>query len=76
MKRKVGTTLDKDLYRRTQEVARRQRRSTNAVIEDALKRFLASDSTRASAVAETKGLFKVSPRALRVVLQEDVYGVE
>ena len=62
MKRKVGTTLDAALYRQVKEIARRQGRTANAVIEDALTRFLASGSSGAM-VAETKGTFKVTARA-------------
>ena len=73
MKRKVGTSLDAALYRRVQEIARRQGRTTNAVIEDALARFLASGGSETSAVTETKGTFTVPATALRAVLQEDLY---
>ncbi len=75
MKRKVGTTLDAALYQQVKEIARRQGRTTNAVIEDALARFLASGSSNASVVTETKGTFKVAAKALRRVLQEDLYDV-
>ena len=74
MKRKIGTTLDAALYVRVKDVARRQGKGTNAVIEEALARFVTSTSSRASAVAETKGTYKVSSRALRSVLREDLHG--
>ncbi len=73
MKRKVGTTLDASLYRQVKEIARRQGRTANAVIEDALARFLATRSSNASVVAETKGMFKVHAKALREILQENPY---
>ncbi len=76
MKRKVGTTIDASLYMRVKEMARQQRRSMNELIEDALKRSLASGTSGASAVAETKGTFKISPKVLRAVLQENLYGVD
>jgi len=76
MKRKVGTTLDAALYRQVKEIARQQGRTTNAVIEDALKRFLASGNSGASMVAETKGTFKVPARALRAALQESLYDLD
>jgi len=76
MKRKVGTTLDAKLYQEIKEIARRQGRSTNAVIEDALSRFLSSGISTASAVAETKGSFSVPTKAVRAVLREDLYGTE
>jgi predicted transcriptional regulator len=76
MKRKVGTTLDEALYRQVKEIARRQGRTANAVIEDALTRFLARGSSGASMVAETKGTFKVAARALRAVLQESLHDTE
>lgn len=76
MKRKVGTTLDVDLYRRAKEVARKRGRSLNSLIEEALERFLESETTRTSVVKETKGTFKVSARVLRRVLEEDLYDVD
>lgn len=76
MKRKVGTTLDAALYQQAKEVARRRGRSINEVIEEALTRFFAIGTTRASIVAQTKGSFKVSEKALRVVLEQDLYGVD
>lgn len=76
MKRKIGTTLDAALYRQVKEIARRQGRSTNAVIEDALARFLASGASNASVVEETKGAFRVPAKALRVVMDEDLHDVD
>jgi predicted transcriptional regulator len=76
MKRKVGTTLDAALYRQVKEIARRQGRTTNAVIEDALARFLATRTSNASVVAETKGTFRVPAKALRTILQEDLYDTD
>lgn len=76
MKRKIGTTLDAALYQQVKEIARRQGRSANAVIEDALTRFLTSGTSTTSAVAETKGIFKVPAKALRTVLQEDLYVID
>lgn len=77
MRRKVGTTLDATLYQRAREAARRQGRGINEVIEEALARFLASGETsRTSVAAQTKGSFKVSEKALRAALDEDLYGVE
>jgi len=74
MRRKIGTTLDAALYRRAKETARRQGRGLNEVIEEALARFLAADTSRVSIAAQTRGSFTVSERALRTVLSEDLYG--
>lgn len=73
MKRKVGTTLDEQLYRRAKEAARQQGRSLNEIIAEALERTLSSAASRASVVAETKGTYTISARALRRVLEEDPY---
>lgn len=75
VKRKVGTTLEETLYRRAKEAARLQGRSLNEVIEEALERFLERRAPRVSIVAETRGMFKVSAKALRAVLEEDLYDV-
>lgn len=76
MKRKVGTTLDADLYSKVREVARQQGRSVNAVIEDALARFVTSGASRPSVVEETRGTYKISDEMFRAVLDEDLYDVE
>lgn len=76
MRRKIGTTLDATLYQRAREAARRQGRGINEVIEEALARFLAGGTSRASVAAQTKGSFKVSEKAFRAALDEDLYGIE
>jgi hypothetical protein len=76
VKQKVGTTLDAALYRQAKEAARRHGRRVNDLIEEALARFLASGVSRGSLVEQTKGTFKVSEKALRAVLEEDLYGVD
>jgi len=73
VKRKIGTTLDEDLYRRVKASAQRQGRDLNEVIAEALERFLGSQTSRASVVRDTQGTYKVSARALRAVLEEDLY---
>ena len=76
MKRKIGTTLNAALYRQVKDLARRQGRTVNAVIEEALTRFLGSGNSGASMVAETKGTYKVAARALRAVLEENPYDTD
>lgn len=76
VKRKIGTTLDATLYQRAKEMARRQGRSFNEVLGEALERFLAAGASGASVVAQTRGTFQVSKNDLRAVLEEDVYGVD
>ena len=73
MKRKVGTTLDEQLYRRAKAAARQQGRSLNEIIAEALERTLSRTAGRPSLVAETKGTYTISARALRRVLEEDPY---
>ncbi|MGH2374220.1 MAG: DUF6364 family protein [bacterium] len=73
MKRKVGTTIEETLYRRAKEAAREQGRGLNEMIEEALERFLDSRAPRTSIVAETRGMFKASAKALKAVLEEDLY---
>lgn len=74
MKRKVGTTLDQALYRRVPDVAHRQDRSTNTVIEEALARYVSSALNQPSVVEETKGPYRTPPKALREILGESLYG--
>jgi len=73
VKRKVGTTLDEQLYRRAKEAARQQGRSLNELIAEALERTLSSAASRASVVVETKGTYTISARGLRRALEEDPY---
>lgn len=73
MRRKVGTTLDAILYQRAKEAARQQGRSLTEVIEQALDLYLSSTTPRALIAAQTKGTFKVSEKALRAVLGENLY---
>lgn len=76
MRRKIGTTLDATIYQRAKEAARRQGRSVNEVIEEALARYIASDSSRLSLVEQTRGSFQVSEKTFRAVLEEDFYGAD
>jgi len=76
MKRKIGTTIDATLYEQTKNVARRQGRSVNDVIQEALARYIAGSGSRSSIVEQTRGSFRVSERMLRAVLEEDLYGVD
>lgn len=76
MRRKIGTVLDAGLYAQAKAAARRRGVSTNAVIEEALKRYLSGEERGASAVRETRGSYRVPRRALMATLQEDLYGVE
>jgi len=73
VKRKVGTTLDESLYHRAKTSARRQGRSLNDLIAEALEKLLNRQAARASVVRETQGTYKVSAKALRTVLEEDPY---
>jgi hypothetical protein len=73
MKRKIGTLLEDDLYRRAKETARQQGRSVNALLTAALEQYLSGQTSGASTVAETKGIYKVSSKAVRLVLDEDLY---
>jgi hypothetical protein len=73
MKRKIGTALDEQLYRRAKEAARRQGRSLNDLIAEALERTLSGAVPGASVVSETKGTYRITPAALRRVLEEDLY---
>ncbi len=64
------------LYERARDTARRQGRSINEVIEEALAQYVARDGSRPSIVEQTGGTFKVSEKVLRAVLEEDFYGVD
>ena len=76
MRRKIGTILDADLYERAKAAAQRRGVTTNAVIEEALKRYLASTGRVASVVRETRGAYRVSQRSVRTALHDDLYGAD
>jgi hypothetical protein len=76
MKRKIGTALEAGLYDRAKAAARRGGVSTNALIEEALRRYLRPGGRATSVVRETRGVYKVPARALKAVLREDLYGVD
>jgi DNA-binding transcriptional MocR family regulator len=76
MRRKIGTILDAALYERAKAAAQRRGTSTNAVIEEALTRYLSSREGSASVVRETRGSYKVSRKGLAAALQDDLYGAE
>jgi DNA-binding transcriptional MocR family regulator len=76
MRRKVGTILDADLYERAKAAAQRRGVTTNAMIEEALTRYLAGAERAASVVRETRGSYSVSRRALRAALHDDLYGAD
>jgi hypothetical protein len=76
MRRKIGTILDAALYEQAKVEARRRGTSTNAVIEEALKRYLPGREGGVSVVRETRGSYRVSRKGLAAALQDDLYGAE
>lgn len=73
MKRKIGMTIDAMLYERLEDIARRQGRRVNDVIEEALARHVDGIRSRPSIVEQTRGSFRVPVKAFRAVLEEDLY---
>jgi hypothetical protein len=76
VRRKIGTVLDAGVYEQAKAAARRRGVNVNAVIEEALKRYLSGKERGASAVRETRGSYKVTRRALSAALHADFYGVD
>jgi len=76
MKRKIGTTIDATLYEQTKDVARRQGRSVNDVIQEALARYIAGSGSRPSIVEQIRGSFRVSEKMFRAIREEDLYGAD
>ncbi|RME23032.1 MAG: ribbon-helix-helix protein, CopG family [Deltaproteobacteria bacterium] len=72
MRRKVGTALDERLIAQVKMLAAREGRPLNDVIEEALRRYLASrQEGDGSVVRETAATYTVTPQQLKHVLEED-----
>jgi predicted transcriptional regulator len=76
MKQKVGTILDEEILRRLKEEAVRERRSMNAIVEEALASYFAGKSRdvslRLSSVERLCSRpFHLSLRRLAALLEED-----
>jgi len=74
VRRKIATTLDDALYRRAQEHARREGRPFNALLEQALRQYLATSGRRRSVVRESAGVMRVPFSVVREALEADLYG--
>ena len=78
MKQKVGTILDEEILRHLREEALREKRSMTAIVEDALASYFTSRAKDASLrLAALERLcsrpFKLTPRQLTALLEEDYY---
>jgi metal-responsive CopG/Arc/MetJ family transcriptional regulator len=75
---KIGTALDKDLFRELKEHAAREGRAVNEIIEDALERYVHAGSLRrelqvAAAERYCSMSFGLSTKELKQLLDEDYY---
>jgi plasmid stability protein len=74
MKRKVGTVLDEEVVTRLKVVAASEGRALSAIIEEALRQYLATrNQTESSVVLASAGTLKISRRQLQQLLDLDPY---
>ena len=73
MRRKIGTVLDERLVLKAKAVAARQGKPLNQIIEEALRHYLAhrGGEEDRSLVMESAGTYRITPEALKQVLEED-----
>ena len=75
MRKKIGTALHEHLVVQLKEIAAREGRQFNELLEDAIERYLSSRNrdARVSLVDATAGKYRVSKKQLEEVMAEDMY---
>ena len=74
MRQKVGTTLDTELVKRAKVRAAQEGKALNTLLETALQAYLArhGGTSGPQLVKEGWGVFRVSPRELKVALRGEM----
>ncbi len=70
MKKKIGTVLDEELLLKAKQVSLIQKKSLSEVFEDALRSYL-SNFQKKQLVEATKGNMRISPDALKLIMEEE-----
>ncbi|MCL4418415.1 MAG: hypothetical protein M1371_07395 [Actinobacteria bacterium] len=80
MKRKIGTSIDEDIYISAKVFAVRENKKFNEFIEEAIteyiKRKMKFSPENAQAVLSSKGFFKVDDKSFKEVMEsarEDIF---
>ena len=76
MKRKIGTILDEEIVYRAKKAALQQRKSLSQILEESLRVYLLSletkrGETKKAIVRGTRGAMRISPKALKAVMEEE-----
>lgn len=74
MKKKVGTILDEELLWEAKKTAIREKKSLSHLLEDALKGYLKKsekDKRSKGIVKRTRGIMKLRPRDLKIIMEEE-----
>jgi hypothetical protein len=73
MKKKVGTILDEDIFFTAKQMALRQKKTLSKFLEDAITSYLASHGKKGSIAEQTQGILKISPEALKEIMEDESF---
>jgi predicted transcriptional regulator len=69
---KIGTAIDRDLMARVRELAAKECKHLNEILEESLEQYLSSRGSdqRLHAVRSSRGRLRASPELVKEVLEE------
>ena len=73
MKKKIGTILNEDILFAAKHMALLQKKTLSEVFEDAIRTYLGMQKENLNISAETKGVMRISPDALKKVMEDETY---
>ena len=73
MKKKVGTILDEDIFLMAKQMALMQKKTLSQILEEAIKAYLSSHSKKSSIAEQTQGILKISPKALKEIMEDESF---
>jgi metal-responsive CopG/Arc/MetJ family transcriptional regulator len=73
MKKKIGTILDEDILFAAKHMALLQKKTLSEFLEDAIRTYLGLQKENLNISEETKGVMKMSPDALKKVMEDESY---
>ncbi len=73
MKKKIGTILDEDILFAAKHMALLQKKTLSEFFEDAIRTYLGMQKKNLNISDETKGVMRISPDALKKVMEDETY---
>lgn len=76
MQKKIGTILDEELLKKTKEKASAEHTTVSHLFQEALREYLQKKERNAadlSVIESSFGVLKISPKALKIILEEDIH---